>query len=153
MPLLSQDYGHEMAKKVKQSLGGSFAKHFKFATYPVDNFGLATIYRGDGTEVCATWTCLGGDEVTPSSATDLLELKTTTGTKYADPGEGGALQLSDNENSDYAVTFILPKILQVLKVTTKFDKTKDVTSGLILGPVTKRKLILNSMNARFASLP
>ena len=48
-----------MEQKVRAVLGKDSTKGFKFASYPVDNFGLATFYdSANNTEICATWSCI-----------------------------------------------------------------------------------------------
>src|ERR1700739_4370248 len=73
------DYGKTMAQKVKQVLGSESTKHFRFASYPVDNFGVASEYDKSGTELCATWTCIAADSDVPTDGASLLSLTTKSG--------------------------------------------------------------------------
>src|SRR5688572_6625008 len=62
LPVLAVDYGQFMTNKVKAVLGNKAVRGYTFATYPLDNFGLATAYDGKvnpSKQICATWDCIG----------------------------------------------------------------------------------------------
>src|SRR6266481_5413656 len=101
------DYGQLMATKVKAAIGKR-ANGYTFATYPVDNFGLATAYEDKVSpekELCATWDCLGvSDDAKVEIMTPEQKLKLRNGTlQYAETGAGPALNLSDDEKRSIAL--------------------------------------------------
>jgi hypothetical protein len=147
------DYGKTMAKKVKETLGSGNTRHFKFATYPVSNFGVATAYDQSGTELCATWTCLASDSDIPTDASSLLSITTKSGTRYADVGTGGTINLTDDEKRDIGIQILLPQLLKVIGITANIGNNKDIQTSLELGPVTIRKIIPDRVAARISALP
>ena len=154
-PVFAIDYGQLMANKVREALGKK-SNGYTFATYPLDNFGLATAYEDKvdpSKELCATWDCLGvsdDDKVAAMSATEKLKLKVST-VQYADTGEGPALKLSDDEKNSISLKALLPKILQVLSLSFDFSNSKGVTTTLTMGPVTIRTLRRKEMLDRLGS--
>jgi len=138
------DYGQLMAAKVRAAIGKR-ANGYTFATYPVDNFGLATAYEDKVSpekELCATWDCLGvSDDAKVEIMTPEQKLKLRNGTlQYAETGAGPALNLSDDEKRSIALKAILPKLLQVLDITFDFSTAKNVTTTLTMGPITIRNI-------------
>jgi len=146
------DYGKTMAKKVKQVLGNS-TKHFKFASYPVNNFGVATAYDNSNTELCATWTCLAADSDVPTDTASLLSITTKSGVRYADVGEGGAITLSDEEKRDLGVSIVLPQLLKVINLNASLGLNRDLKTDLTLGAVVIRKIIPDRVADRIKALP
>jgi hypothetical protein len=153
LPCYAIDYGKTMAKKVKEVLGGNTTKHFKFASYPVNNFGVATAYAKDGTELCATWTCLADDADVPTDTDALLSVTTKSGTRYADVGTGGTITLSDDEKHEFGLKLLLPQILKVVNLNANIGRNNDVKTDLSLGDVTIRKMIPDRVVSRIKSLP
>jgi hypothetical protein len=147
------DYGKTMANKVRQALGAGSTQHFKFATYPVNNFGIATAYDQNGTELCATWTCLTSDNDVPTDPDALLSLTTKAGTRYADVGSGSPITLSDDQKRDIGFQVLLPQLLKVIDVTIKVNNNKDIQTDMDLGAVVIRKIIPDRITARIQSLP
>jgi len=157
-PVVAVDYGQLMANRVKEVLKGK-ANGYTFATYPVDNFGLATAYEDKvdpSKELCATWDCLGVSDdakVEAMSPEEKLKLKVSA-VQYADTGEGPALKLSDDEKNSISVKALLPKILQVLSLSFDFTHSKGVTTTLTMGPVTirtlRRKEMMDHLNSKDA---
>jgi hypothetical protein len=142
--MLAIDYGQLMAKKVKEVLGRR-SSGYTFATYPVDNFGLATAYEDKADpsrELCATWDCLGvsdDEQVEAMSAKDQVKLRIST-LQYADTGDGPSLKLSDDEKNSIGLKALLPQLLRVLSLAADFSTSKNVTTTLTMGPVTIRTL-------------
>jgi hypothetical protein len=138
------DYGHLMAKKVKEALG-SRSNGYTFATYPIDNFGLATAYEDKvdpSRALCATWDCIGvsGDmQVEAMSAKEQLKLKVST-LQYATTGDGPSLKLSDDEKNSIGLKALLPHLFQVLSLSFDLSISKNITTTLTMGPVTIRVL-------------
>lgn len=147
------DYGKTMAKKVRETLGSNSTRHFKFASYPVNNFGVATAYDKSGTELCATWTCLTSDTDVPTDPDSLLSITTKSGMRYVDVGSGGAITLSDEEKRDIGVQVLLPALLKVINLNVNIASKKDIKTDLTLGEVTIRKVIPDRIVTRINSLP
>lgn len=149
------DYGQLMATKVKGAIGRR-AKGYTFATYPLDNYGLATAYENKVNpekELCATWDCLGqSDDTKVEALTPEEKLKLRVGNvQYADTGEGPALNLTDDEKRSIALKAILPKLLQILDITFDFSTAKNVTTNLTMGPITIRTLRRQEMQNHLTS--
>jgi hypothetical protein len=147
------DYGKTMAKKVKETLGAGSTKHFKFASYPVNNFGVATAYDSSGTELCATWTCLAEDSDVPTDADSLLSITTKSGKRYVDIGTGGEISFSNDEKQNIGFKVVLPQLLRVINLNLDIASNKDITTDLKLGAITVRKIIPDRVAARIKSLP
>lgn len=151
-PAYAVDYGQLMAKRVKEVLGKR-ANGYTFATYPVDNFGLATAYEDKvdpSKEVCATWDCLGisdDSKVETLTADEKLKLKVGS-VQYADTGAGPGLKLSDDEKHSLGFKALLPNLLKVLGITVDISHSNNVTTQLNLGPVTIRTLRRKQMTDR-----
>lgn len=149
------DYGQLMAKKVKSAFGKT-AKGYTFATYPLDNFGVATAYDGKtgvATEICATWDCLGisdADKVAALSDQQKLDL-VANGVQYAEVGQGTDLKLTEDEKKSFSINAVLPKILSVLSITGDYSHTNDVTTTLTMGPASIRVLRRQQMIDRLNS--
>jgi hypothetical protein len=139
------DYGQLMAAKVKAALGDNATKGYKFATYPVDNFGLATAYESKvdiNKQICVTWDCLGisdDSKVDAFSAINKLRL-VANGTQYANVGAGEGLSLTEDEKKALGIKALLPKILQALSLSFDLSQAKNVSTELTTGPVTIRTL-------------
>jgi len=147
------DYGKTMAKKVREVLGGSSTRHFKFASYPVNNFGVVTEYDKKNTELCATWTCVAPDNDVPTDPDSLLSITTKSGVRYADIGSGGTITLSDDEKHDLGINVVLPQLLKVINLNATVGMNHDIQTDLTLGQVVIRKLIPDRLVARINSLP
>jgi hypothetical protein len=107
---LAVDYGQLMATKVRAAIGRK-ANGYTFATYPVDNYGLATAYEdkvNPEKELCATWDCLGvSDDTKVEALTPEEKLKLRIGAvQYAETGDGPALNLTDDEKRSIALKAI-----------------------------------------------
>lgn len=150
------DYGELMAKKVKAALGDSATKGYKFSTYPVDNFGLATAYESKvevSKQVCVTWDCLGISDdakVDLIPAADRLRL-VANGVQYASVGVGQGLNLTEDEKKALGFKALLPKIMQALNLSFDFSKAKDTSVILTTGPIEirtlRRKEMLDHINS------
>jgi hypothetical protein len=133
-----------MARKVKDALGGR-SKGYTFATYPLDNFGLATAYEDKANpsrELCATWDCLGvkdDKKLEAMTANEKLKLKVSR-VQYADTGDGPSLRLSDDEKNAIGMKALLPQLFRVLNLSFDFANSKSIVTTLTMGPVTIRTL-------------
>jgi hypothetical protein len=88
--------------------------------YPTDNFGVGTMYRGksDGDFLCATQSCLGLASLSALETSGFIAL-----------GGGGAVALTDTQKSSVVIDGLIPKLLNVLKLSFGFKREGvDVTS-------------------------
>ncbi len=155
---LAIDYGQLMAKKVKEALGNR-SNGYTFATYPIDNFGVATAYEGKAdpsTELCATWDCIGVSDdvqVEKMSAKEQLKLKVSK-VQYANTADGPSLKLSDDEKNSMGLKALLPQLFQVLSLSFNLSNSKNITTTLTMGPITirilRRKEMLDHLKSKDA---
>jgi len=152
----ASDYGELMTAKVKTALGKNAVKGYTFATYPLDNFGIATAYDGKpgaNTQICATWDCLGlSDDAKVAELTNEQKLNlTVNAVQYASVGQGTSLTFNDEEKKSLSLNALLPKILQVLSITGSYSHTNDLTVSLTMGPAVVRVLRRQQMMDRLNS--
>jgi hypothetical protein len=151
----AQDYGRIMEQKVRSLLGRNSTRGYQFASYPVDNFGLATCYDSrEKTQICATWTCLAEDKDVPpdTDADSQLKLITLKKERYADVGTGGPVTLTSEEQRNLGLTAVLPQLLKVIGINADLSSAQNVHVELALGPITRRQLIKDRMMQRIDAL-
>jgi hypothetical protein len=150
------DYGQLMTTKVRSALGGNAVRGYTFATYPLDNFGVATAYEGKpgaSTQVCATWDCLGiNDDAKVATLTDQQKLTlVVNGIQYASVGQGTGLTFTEDEKKSLSVNALLPKILQVLSISGDYAHSNDITTTLTIGPavvrILRRQQMMDKLNS------
>jgi hypothetical protein len=139
------DYGGLMTKKVSAVLGKQTVKGYVFASYPLDNYGLATAYEGKvnaAKQLCATWDCLGiNDDSAVAKLTEDQRFRLVVdGIQFASVGGGADLKLTEDEKKSLALNAIIPKLLQVLKIDVDFSKSNEVKTELSVGPIAVRTL-------------
>lgn len=153
------DYGQLMTSKVKAALGKNAVRGYTFATYPLDNFGIATAYEGKpgaSSQVCATWDCLGmSDDTKVAALTDQQKLDlVVNGVQYASVGQGANLTLTEEEKRSFALNAVLPKILQVLSISGDYSHSNDIKTTLTLGPavvrILRRQEMMDKLNSQNA---
>jgi hypothetical protein len=122
------NYGDMMRDAFKAALGGDF-NGYQFRSFPVDNFGVFTMYDGSydpANFLCATWSCLG---VAPNEVpTDSQALMNVNGN--VDPGQGGNISLSTDTQTEIGLNVVVPQILGILNVNASGDWKKHVTVNL-----------------------
>ncbi len=155
--LVAVDYGELMTAKIRNVLGKKGVKGYTFATYPLDNYGLATAYEGKVNperEICATWDCLGirtDEEISNLSAEHKLRLL-VKGVQFAEVGSGTDknIVLTEDEKKAIGLNAILPKILSALNITGDYSRTNEINTVLTLGPITvrtlRRKEMIDTLN-------
>lgn len=121
--------------------------HFQWLEYPVDNYGIATAYRGTKDNIdrrsflCATFTCLGLDQ--PASDSDSGKWMAAGG--YADLGCGGSLDNKLTKKRDLVVNAVLPKLLSVVGISADVQRNQQSTVDLKGGSLCARQLVQGKM--------
>jgi hypothetical protein len=145
-------YGDIMVTAFKAALGGDFSK-YQFRSYPVANFGVLTMYDGSYDPVnylCATWSCIGvtPDQIPINTPSALMNVN-----GYADPGGGGNINLTTNQQMDMGVHVVVPQILGVLNVNGGVDWQKHVIIKLVATGGHQRFLIAQKLADYLNGLP
>ena len=150
----SPDYNAIMRDKVAELLGPGF-ETYQYFSYPTDNFGIATAYLYEGDKdllrdenfLCDTWECL--QKEVPSERDKWLSLD-----EFAAFGDGGGIiELSEQEQQQISLNFVLPKIYHVAEVGGGYDRKSIVNTRLQLGRVYPRKLRRQRVLNYISSLP
>lgn len=133
MPFLTgcnpPNYGDIMRNAFKAALGQDF-KEYQFRSFPVDNFGVLTMYDGTydpSNYLCGTWSCLGvAPNQLPTDPTALLDVNGNV-----DPGRGGNISLTTDQQQGIGVNVVVPQILGILSVNGGVNWQKHVTVTLV----------------------
>lgn len=147
------NYTKLMQSKVKAALGDDF-KGYQWASYPTDNYGVATTYIPDAPGEdpsasnfeCDTFKCLG------LQLPDDPQKRLGVG-GFAATGTGAPITLSESEKSEIEASLILPKVAAALNIDADFKKTKGITTSLRIGPVTDRRLYRDKYQSVLEKLP
>lgn len=146
---LAQGYNKKTIKSIEKALGKDVRK-FKFFSYPTDNFGIATSYKGQDNDlqrICATWSCIGIDYTKIPKGKDWLNVN-----GFADVGAGGKeISLKEKVKNDLSISTVLPKIYNVLNVEGGFDKSTIINTDLKIGKVFKRSLNVDKLRKEFST--
>lgn len=122
-------YGDMMRNAFKAALGEDF-KEYQFRSYPVDNFGVLTMYDGaydPSNYLCATWSCIGvGPDQIPTDAKALMNVNGNV-----DPSKGGNINLTTDQQQTVGVNVVVPQILGMLDVNAGVDWKKHVKVQLV----------------------
>jgi hypothetical protein len=144
-----EDYSAIMRSRVKAALGDQFTinkldpKHFKWLTYPTDNFGVATVYvlpsAGAVPSIldfyCDTWDCLGLAGAIPNDPEKRLSLSGA-----AAVGRGGVITLSESKMTKLGASAVLPIVAESLKLDAGIEYSKGVEVQLNMGRAALRVL-------------
>jgi hypothetical protein len=146
------DYGDIMMNAFKSALGGDFTE-YQFRSYPVDNFGVLTMYDGSYDPLnylCGTWSCLG---VTSNQipTNDMTALLTVNG--YVDKGNGGNINLTTDQQTAMGLSVVVPQILGMLDVTGDVNWQKHVSIKLAATGGHQRFLIAQKLADYLNGLP
>jgi hypothetical protein len=144
--LRAQSYGDEVGKSIIRTVvDKSDQKYWKSVAYPTDNFGVGTLYdgQGAGSFLCATSTCL-----------NLSDNKTETLKKagYIDQGKGSAVKLNDTQKSSLGVNAVL-KLFTFLNISPKFDRSKTEVFTVDIPGATVRYLIKGQLSKHIENAP
>lgn len=137
----AQNYNKIMGKAVKRAIGSDL-KGYKVFSYPTNNFGLITSYQNsmdDTNFICDMWNCIGVDNP-PVDSKDWMSLN-----NFAGYGGGGTINLSQSKKSKLAIKVVLPKIYDVVGITSGFDKDKTTQIDISIGKAYLRKLRRNEI--------
>lgn len=147
----SQNYNKQFKKSIQKSLGKDY-KNYQFLSYPIDNFGVLTCYDNapkDENIAAETASFIGAP---PKNREEWLNLKGFIFT----PGQGGTIKLDSKSQTDVAVSTILPKVFEALKLSASFNKksVKHVEVFINRGykrlynPDKFQKFIVDSMSGK-----
>jgi hypothetical protein len=139
--LQAQSLNARMSKAVKDAIGKDISK-FKTFSYPTDNYGVITSYEKRVNQkklLCDTWHCIGLQKA-PKDAESWL---TVNG--YVIASGGGPITLDEETKKTYALSIALPKIADILNVSSSFNNTSTQHVSLILGRAYKRDLLKDSL--------
>lgn len=147
----SQNYNKKFKKAIQKSLGKDY-KHYQFLSYPIDNFGVLSCYENspkDENIAAETSSFLGA---APKNREEWLNLKGFIFT----PGEGGTIKLDSKSQTEVAVSTILPKVFEALKLTASFNSKKVVRAEVFINKGYRRlynpdkfqKFIVDSMSGK-----
>jgi hypothetical protein len=131
------DYNKIVSEKVKKALGADFA-HYQIFSYPTNNFGAGTLYRTtDNQPLCDMWNCLGvDDKKIPAEFNEWKRLDSKVGVG----DDGAVISLTEKESREYAISAVLPKISDVLKLGVSLDGKNVTKVELQLGRAYPRRL-------------
>jgi len=140
--LKAQNYGQKLNHQWKQILSlPKSAGDYQWFGYPVDNFGVITMYGPpagskltDSDRLCATWSCMGIDKI----PTDDSAFITVNG--YADAGKGPAIHLTSDRNGKIAVSLILSNLLAAIGINASASISNDVTVDLTADAIYRRSV-------------
>jgi hypothetical protein len=128
-------YSKIMVKAVKDALGKDFHGYYGFS-YPTNNFGLITSFEdtlANENQYCAMIRCLDGINI--SNHEEWLNIK-----GLADIGQGGAISISEKKKTKISVDAVLPKLWNVLQLSSTTSNEREVKTILNLGPAYVRFL-------------
>ncbi len=148
----------EFSKSLANTFTGAQFRNYRWLDYPLDNFGVATAYRGknlppsDEDFLCSTFTCLG----LARPAKPDLWLKLADGIKekqgFAEVGCGGAVEASLKRSAEAMAEISLPRIASVLGLSAGGGVENSKTTRLIFGQVCVRKLLQGRFESFISSL-
>jgi hypothetical protein len=156
--LRAQDYGAMMTKKVQKGLSKQQFTHYEWISYPTNNFGLATMFivekKGQRPKAqnqwCATFKCLG---VKPEDVNKLIAEQVKMVKGFAEIGDGGPINFTDDEKESLTRSAVLPTILAILDVSRNVDRTTGVNATIALGAATVRFLAKDKALTYITKLP
>lgn len=143
-----QSYNKVMTKAVKESLGKDFDKFSAFS-YPTNNFGMITSFENSmkpKNQLCAMNRCLTG--LDPLVGAEWIDLK-----GLADIGRGGKITLEQEVQNSLSISAVLPKLWNVLGISTTFDNNTIKKTQLDIGPGIVRYLNKLKFDAYIKNLP
>ena len=128
-----------LIKKIKEAIGSDI-KGFKVLSYPVNNFGVGTLYsQGTSTNnfICDSWNCIGvSDENIPKDNLEKwLSMNGTVAT-----GVGGTIQIDQKCKKEYALQVLLPKIFSMVNLSSDLNKSELSNISLNINRAYKRVL-------------
>lgn len=122
--------GQDVGQTMKSIFGNDY-KGYQWFTYPINNFGVATAYRGKKNKIerrgflCATFSCLGMSA--PGNVDHWLQLGVPP-SNYADSGCGGELDAKLQSSKDLIVKAALPQILTVIGIDVGVARSRNSTA-------------------------
>ena len=166
----------DFAKSMKNVFGAQYAG-YQWLDYPLDNYGLATMYQAPKPSgasarkvvyvkpvkvvtLCPTFDCLGINPV-PAPIADTgqrntwlyLSAKPDGSEPFAAVGCGSNLSLRDFENkSTIAVNALLPTVLKALKISGSFTDDRTVKINGDISVTCDRRLLPSVMTSYLRTL-
>jgi hypothetical protein len=156
--LRAQDYRATMAKRVQNGLSKQQFRHYEWIPYPTNDFGLATMFivekKGQRpkaqNEWCAGFKCLG---VKPGDVNKLTAEEVKTARGFAEIGDGGPINFTDDEKKSLTLSAVLPKIVAILDLSGNVDRITGVNATIALGAATVRFLAKDKALTYITRLP
>jgi hypothetical protein len=118
---------------------GLSLKDYDCPAYPVNNFGLGTSWDSSADPpqmICDPATCLGINKT--DAQTNELD-------GYAFAGSGGPIEIKNSANSDYALSAVVPELLQVLDINLSAEAKNTMSANLSITGATIRYLNRDKM--------
>jgi len=141
----AQNYSKLFQDAVKKAIGSDLAQ-FKTFSYPVDNFGVLTMYnkKVSPTEMlCDMLYCIEGVE---GDKEDWIGMK-----GFVAIGNGGPIMLEQTVKNNWGADVILPKLYQVLGISASANSEKEIGINVeIEGAVMRtlrRQPVMNYINS------
>lgn len=128
----------DLAIRAVRNAVGHDVDGFRFFSYPTNNFGVGTSCRNkwnvNGYMVCDMIHCLGLDDI----AAGTKSWKNVNG--YAYYGDGPGVTLTDSVKKTFGFGALLPKILNVLKLSLRMSNSQSSSVSIIIDSAVVRHL-------------
>lgn len=143
---------------LKQAFSGAQFRGYAWLDYPIDDFGVASAYRGygastqDGGFLCATFDCVGAPMPTePAKWLPVITPREPGG--YASVGCGGAVTATLQQLEEASGRTVLSSILKSLSFSASASSEKAKTVQLKFDEACVRKLKQGLYESAIATRP